>query len=143
VHAELRLAPDPVVLEVAARSIGGLCARTLTFGVGMSLEEIILRHAVGRPLGRLLRERHAAGVMMIPIPASGVLEAVDGREDALAVPGIIGLEITATVGHPIRGLPEGDRYLGFLFAKTDTPESAERVLREAHGRLRIRIAAGD
>ncbi len=152
VHAELRLpgvepgrlsdAPAdvrPVLLEVAARSIGGLCARSLTFGLGMSLEEVILRHALGRPLGRFPRERSASGVMMLPIPRAGTLRGVRGREEARAVPGVVGLEITAPLGHPIRPLPEGDRYLGFLFARAEEPEAVERALREGFGRLEIDI----
>ena len=60
VHAELRIGPSgaATVLELAARSIGGLCARSLRFGAGVSLEEVIIRHALGhgargsRPGGR-------------------------------------------------------------------------------------------
>ena len=140
VHAEARIDGDRVVLlEAAARSIGGLCSRTLRFGLGMSLEEVILRHALGRPLGRFSREAAAAGVMMVPIPHAGVLHAVGGREAAVEVDGIVGLEITATIGKPIRPLPEGDRYLGFLFARGDSPEGVEAALRAAHRELRIDI----
>jgi len=140
VHAEARIDGDRVVLlEAAARSIGGLCSRTLRFGLGMSLEEVILRHALGRPLGRFSREAAAAGVMMIPIPHAGVLHAVGGREAAVEVDGIVGLEITATIGKPIQPLPEGDRYLGFLFARGDSPERVEAALRAAHRELRIDI----
>lgn len=141
VHAELRLPPDgePVVLEIAARSIGGLCSRTLRFGAGISLEEVILRHALGLPLGALARTRAASGVMMIPIPRSGTLHAVDGVDDAKAVPGVEGVEITVPRGQPVRTLPEGDRYLGFIFAAGESPAGVEAALRDAHGRLRIRI----
>src|SRR4051794_34434056 len=76
VHAEARVPPEgpPVLLEIAARSIGGLCARTLRFGTGMSLEELILRHAVGLPVSDLHREAVAAGLLMRPIPAAGRLD---------------------------------------------------------------------
>ncbi|HEX4905300.1 MAG TPA: ATP-grasp domain-containing protein, partial [Acidimicrobiales bacterium] len=118
VHAEARITDDGtvVLIEVAARSIGGLCSRALTFGAGVSLEELILRHALHLPLDDLERERRASGVMMLPIPQSGVLREVRGREEALAVPGVGGLEITIPPGREVRALPEGDRYLGFLFA---------------------------
>lgn len=140
VHAELRIGSEQLwVLELAGRSIGGLCSRTLTFGLGVSLEELILRHALGRPVGRLLRGLEAAGVMMLPIPASGVLRAVGGREEALAVPGIVGLDVTATVGQPIRSYPEADRYLGFLFARGASPDEVEAALREGHRRLDVVI----
>jgi biotin carboxylase len=140
VHAELRL-PDegPVVLEVAARSIGGLCSRTLAFGAGISLEEVILRHAMDLPLGDLTRERNASGVMMIPIPASGTLRTVEGVDDARAVDGVVGLEITVPRGQAVRTLPEGDRYLGFIFATGTTPDEVEASLRDAHARLEIAI----
>ena len=141
VHAEARLSPAGVrVLEVAGRSIGGLCARALRFGAGVSLEEVILRHAVGLPIDDLRREAAASGVMMLPIRESGTLVAVRGQEEALAVPGIVGLEITIARGRPVVALPEGDRYLGFLFARGETLDDVEAALREAHGRLEVVIA---
>jgi biotin carboxylase len=140
VHAELRVDGDSVtVLELAARSIGGLCSRSLRFGLGVSLEELILRHALGLPLDGMRREDRAAGVMMLPIPRAGVLRRVGGLEEARAVPGIGGVEITVARGRPVRPLPEGDRYLGFVFAKGHTPEGVEATLREAHARLRVEI----
>lgn len=145
IHAEARITADgtPVMLELAARSIGGLCGRALRFGAGVSLEEVILRHALGLPLDTQ-REGVAAGVMMLPIPASGRLEAVDGVDAARAVPGVEGLEITVPPGREVQALPEGDRYLGFLFARGDTPAQVETALRQAFARLEVRItpAAG-
>jgi hypothetical protein len=133
---------EVTVLELAARSIGGLCSRSLRFGLGISLEEVILRHALGLPLDHLHREELASGVMMLPIPRAGVLREVRGQDEARAVPGVAGLEISIAPGRPVRPLPEGDRYLGFLFAKGDTPERVEAALREAHARLEIEIGAG-
>jgi biotin carboxylase len=141
IHAELRVNGDDVVmLELAARSIGGLCSRSLRFGLGMSLEELILRHALDLPLDGMKREERAAGVMMLPIPRAGTLREVRGQDEARAVPGIGGLEITVTPGRPMVPLPEGDRYLGFMFAKADTPEQVEAALREAHAKLEVDIA---
>ncbi len=137
VHAEVRVHDDALgrtqvrVIEVAARSIGGLCARTLRFGAGISLEEVILRHAVGMSLDGLEREPSAAGVMMLPIERAGTLAEVRGRGEALAIDGIVGLEITIPVGRELTPLPEGDRYLGFLFARASTPAAVEAALREA------------
>jgi biotin carboxylase len=140
IHAEARLAPEgPVLLEVAARSIGGLCARALRFGAGVSLEELLLRHALGLPTDGLVREDVASGVMMLPIPHSGVLREVGGQEAARAVPGIVGLEITVARGKSVRTLPEGDRYLGFLFARADAPDDVEAALRTAHSLLKVTI----
>ncbi len=140
VHAEVRLSDDGcVLLEVAARSIGGLCSRALTFGAGISLEEVILRHALGLDVGDLHRAKHASGVMMIPIPVAGALRSVGGRDEARAVTGIDGLEITIPMGQTVRTLPEGDRYLGFIFASGDDPADVEGALREAHARLQIAI----
>jgi biotin carboxylase len=140
IHAELRLGPPPRVLELAARSIGGLCARSLRFGLGVSLEELIVRHALGMPLDHMRREELASGVMMLPIPRAGVLEAVRGQDAARAVPHVAGLEISIAPGRTVTPLPEGDRYLGFLFAKADTPEQVEAALRDAHARLDVEIA---
>ena len=140
VHAELRVnAGGPWVLEVAARSIGGLCSRTLRFGTGMTLEEIILRHALGWPIDSLARERRPAGVMMIPIPRAGRLQAVHGTEAAGAVPGIEDVTITAHAGQDLVPLPEGWQYLGFIFARADTPDAVEAALRDAHARLTFDI----
>lgn len=141
VHAEARVDGGRVwMLELAARSIGGLCARSLRFGAGVSLEEVILRHALGLPVGDLRREAPASGVMMLPIRRAGVLQGVRGQAEARAVPGITGLEIAIGPGRPVRPLPEGDRYLGFLFARGDTPAFVEHALRAAHERLEIDVA---
>ncbi len=140
IHAELRIDGGSVwMLELAARSIGGLCSRSLRFGMGVSLEELILRHALGLPLDELSREAAASGVMMLPIPKAGVLKEVRGQARARAVPGVTGLEISIARGKPVRVLPEADRYLGFLFARGETPEQVERTLRTAHGQLEIAI----
>ena len=140
VHAELRVDGSQVsVLELAARSIGGLCSRALRFGAGISLEQVILRHALGLGLDDVARESTASGVMMIPIPGAGVLGAVDGQEEARAVHGIAGLEITIARGGRVVPLPDGDRYLGFLFARGASAAAVEFSLRDAHARLRIAI----
>jgi hypothetical protein len=147
VHAELRLGADGPdgtddgvrVLEVAARTIGGLCARTLRFGAGIALEELVLRHALGLPTDGLTRERDASGVMMLPIPRAGVLRGVRGQDAARAVPGVVGLELTINPGRPVRPLPEGDRYLGFVFARGETPAAVEDALRTAHAALDVVI----
>jgi len=140
VHAELRVNDDgPWVLEVAARSIGGLCSRTLRFGTGMTLEEIILRHALGWTIDTLERERPAAGVMMIPIPKAGVLHDVQGLREAKATRLVEDVVISAHVGQEVVPLPEGWQYLGFIFARGDAPADVEDALRIAHSRLRFGI----
>ncbi len=142
VHAELRLAPGgPVVLEIAARSIGGLCSRTLRFGAGLTLEEVLVAHAMGLPLDFLRREARASGVMMLPIPRRGVLHRVGGVQAARDVAGVEDVVITVPEGREVVPLPEGDSYLGFLFAKGETPAEVERALREAHRRLAFDIRA--
>ena len=140
IHAELRINDaGPWLIELAARSIGGLCSRTLRFGTGMSLEEIILRHALGWPIASLERERPAAGVMMIPIPRGGILDEVRGLEAARAVDGIEDVTISIPKGHPVVALPEGSRYLGFIFSRGATPAEAETALRRAHALLDFTI----
>jgi len=140
VHAELRLGDHgAVIIEIAPRSIGGHCSRTLRFGQGASLEELILRHALGMNLSGLERESRAAGVMMIPIPAAGVLEKVEGRAQAAGVPGVEEVEISIRPGQEVVPPPEGSRYLGFIFARAEGPEQAEAALRQAHGCLAFRI----
>lgn len=143
IHAELRLSrAGPRVLEVAARAIGGLCSRVLRFGTGLSLEELILRHALGMDIGPFQREEAAAGVMMLPIPEAGVYRRVEGLEAARRVPGIAELTITAKEGQTLLPLPEGASYLGFLFARGPSPQQVEDALRFAHQQLRFEIVAG-
>lgn len=139
VHAELRVNDRGAwMLEVAGRSIGGLCSQILRFGVDASLEELILRQACGLPLATT-RAGHAVGVMMIPIPAKGILQKVDGVDHAAATAGVTGVEITARIGYPITPLPEGESYLGFIFAQGATPALVETSLRTAHDHLHFTI----
>ncbi len=140
VHAEMRINEQGVFpIDIAARSIGGLCSRTLSFGTGMSLEELILRHATGDALPSVERESQAAGVMMIPIPGAGTLKTVKGISEAEAGPLIKSVTITTHLEAKVVPLPEGGDYLGFIFARGETPEVVEIALREAHGRLNFEI----
>jgi biotin carboxylase len=145
VHAEFRINDEGVwPLEVAPRPIGGLCARALRFldmdtGHVIGLEELLLRHAVDLPGCDWAREPMASGVMMIPVPRSGVLEAVDGEQEARRVAGISELQITARMHEYLAAWPEGSSYLGFLFARAETPEAAETALQLAHSKLRFSI----
>jgi biotin carboxylase len=135
VHAELRYNErGAFVIELAARPIGGRCSAVLRFGTS-SLEEIIVRHALGMPIPSLQRERLAAGVMMIPIPGAGALQEVRGVAEAKAVPLIEDVQITAHPGEMLVPFPEGSRYPGFIFARGETPAVVETALREAHRRL--------
>ena len=140
VHAELRLPPGelPVMVEVAARSIGGSCAKTLRFTGESTLEELILRQAFGMDYAPE-REKTAGGVMMIPIPEGGILRGVHGLDAAGQVPLIEEIEISAPLHQKVVPLPEGDSYLGFIFARGETPEAVEAALREAHQKLSFTI----
>jgi hypothetical protein len=143
IHGEVRLNErGPWILEVAARSIGGLCARTLRFGAGLALEELILRHAAGLPLDEasLRREAAASGVMMLPIREAGRLVEVRGQDEVRALSGIVGLSITIPRGGELVPLPEGDRYLGFLFGRGETPGEVEASLRQAAALLEVDVA---
>lgn len=140
IHAELRINDRGAwIVEIAGRSIGGLCSRTLRFGTDASLEELILRQATGLSLEGLTREGQAGGVMMIPIPEAGILRCVHGVDKAKAVPGIEDVQITAQLNYPLVPLPEGDAYLGFIFASGDSPEAVEAALRAAHAELHFEI----
>ncbi|HLX89157.1 MAG TPA: ATP-grasp domain-containing protein [Acidimicrobiales bacterium] len=144
VHAEVRVEGGrAAVIEVAARTIGGLCARTLSFGTGHTLEELVIAHAVGLPLEPMARRREAAGVLMIPVPRAGTLRAVSGRDDVLALPGVTGLEITTAVGKVVAPPPEGNRYLGFVFARGLRPADVESALRAARARLVVDVEPMD
>ena len=141
VHIELKIHNGRAsVLEVAARSIGGLCSRSLNFGLmGTTLESLILRNAVGMDKPELRREQHASGVLMIPIPSSGLLGSIEGIDETLTIPNITGVDITINVGSEILAPPEGDRYLGFVFARADTPDAVESALREAKDTIAVLV----
>ncbi len=135
-HAELRINAAGVwPLELNARSIGGRCSTTVRLDAGMALEELTLMQAVGRPLPQLLREPGSRGVMMIPIPADGLLREVRGLDAARSVDGVDEVDISARLHYPLVRLPEGDGYLGFILAHADTPAAVEEALRAAHGCL--------
>jgi hypothetical protein len=159
VHAECRVTDDGdvYVLEVAARPIGGLCSRVLRFARRDSaggpertaprpddhwrLEHVLMEHAVRRPIDRYERERGGAAVMMVPIPARGLLKGVSGEEDARRVAGVDEIRITAKRDQLLEPLPDAGSYLGFIFARGAAPADAERAVREAHARLHFDIAA--
>jgi biotin carboxylase len=138
IHAELRgEAGAARVIEIAARSIGGMCSKVLRFGDGSTLEGVILRHALGFVATPPAREADAAGVMMLQAPATGRFESIEGVEDARCVEGIDEIIVSATPGRELAPLPEGFLYLGFLFARASTPQEVERALREAIGRIDV------
>ncbi len=139
-HAELRVNDEgPWVIEVAARSIGGLCGRALRFGVDTTLEELLVRHAMGIEAIAEEREGAASGVMMIPTPRAGILERIDGVDAATRVRGIDGVTVRSLGAH-VAPPPDGDAYLGFIFARGESPGEVESALREAHALLVVHIA---
>ena len=140
VHAECRVNDQGIyVLEVASRPIGGLCSKAIRFSTGdggvATLEEVLLRHALGEPVKTYRRINRASGVMMIPIPRRGVYRGVSGVENARRIAGIDDVIITAKPDSTLVPLPEGRSYLGFIFATSDSPASVEEALRRAHERL--------
>ncbi|MEK7747572.1 MAG: ATP-grasp domain-containing protein [Nitrospirota bacterium] len=159
VHAELRInEKGAFIIEIAARTIGGICSRTLRFGLGVSLEEIMLQHAVATatprmtaPVGRgentntvipienLKIQSGASGVMMIPIPKAGILADITGVEEAKKLPLIEGIHIMIRRKQKVIPLPEGRRYFGFIFARGETPEAVETALRKAHQTIKLTI----
>ena len=147
IHAECRVSSDGVyVLELAARPIGGLCSKVLRFDRvpridNASLEDVLLRHAVGGDVSMIAREARAAGVMMIPIPRKGTLKRVHGIEQASAISGIEEVKITAKADQLLEPLPEAGSYLGFIFARAAAPVEVVRALKAAHAELRFDVAA--
>ena len=140
IHAEMRVNEHGVtMLEIAPRSIGGLCSRALRFTDGATLESLILRHALGEDVSVIERESRASGVMMLPIQGSGILRGVRGVEAAARVPGVEDVHIAIPVGQRVVPLPEGARYLGFVFARGDRPSEVEEALRLAQAKIAFDI----
>jgi biotin carboxylase len=141
-HAEFRVNEEgPWVLEAAPRPIGGLCSRALRFGAeGISLEELLVRHALALGGSDLEREESASGVMMIPVPRSGIFEGVEGIEEAEKVGGVDEIRITARLHDYVAAWPEGSSYLGFIFARAKSPGEVESALRAAHAKLQFKFS---
>lgn len=140
IHAECRINEKGVwILEVAARTIGGMCGRLLSLGTGYSLEELVLLHAMGKRV-KIKTVETAAGVLMIPIPSAGILKRVEGLLEAQRIPFITELNIEVRDGYELVPLPEGNSYLGFIFSEAPTVEEAEKALRDAHDCLNVVIA---
>lgn len=140
VHAEVRInGGDGVIIEVASRTIGGDCARLLRFGAGQALEDLVISHAVGKPLA-VMPQEGGAGVLMIPVSEAGILRRIEGIPAARAVPWIDDILIGIREGYELVPLPEGAAYLGFIFAHAPTPAAAEAALRESHAKLKIVVA---
>lgn len=142
IHAEVRVGPtgDVSVLEVAARTIGGLCSRALRLATGRSLEEVVLAHAAGIDAGSLDVDPASAGVVMLAVPAAGIFVRMDGLDTARSIPGITGIDITVTPGAAVVPLPRDSRYLGFVFARGPSPRVVEATLRAAVAQIGIVIA---
>ncbi|MFZ0014427.1 MAG: ATP-grasp domain-containing protein [Acidimicrobiia bacterium] len=141
VHIELKVERDRArIIEIAARSIGGLCSRSLNFGLmGTTLESLILRNSLGLGRTHLRREPVSSGVLMIPTPASGTLRAVGGQEETRRIPGITGIDLTMVPGDRVYAPPDGERYLGFVYARADRPEEVESALRKAMSTLEVQL----
>jgi len=143
IHAECRINDDGIwVVEIAARTIGGLCGRLLKFGTGLSLEELVLAHAIGEPIPMVeqTEQEHASGVLMIPIPRHGILKRVEGLLAAQKISLIDDVSIQIQEGYEVTPLPEGSSYLGFIFASGGSTAEVEQALRDAHACLKIVIA---
>lgn len=141
-HIEMRVDDEgvPRVIEVAARSIGGLCSRSLNFGLmGTTLESLILRNAMGLDVSRLHREPVASGVLMIPTPGTGVVTAIVGEQETRDIAGITGMDLTVSPGSEVMAPPEGDRYIGFVYARSDRPEQVEAALRKAMEKIEVQL----
>ena len=141
IHAEIRIeAGRPQVLEIAGRTIGGLCGRALRFGLlGAPLETMVLRHALGMRKKSMHRETVASGVLMIPIPHAGILRAVSGVDAVRGLVGVVSVDITAPLGTAVAPPPDGDRYLGFVFARADDPATVEATLRTAMEMVTVEV----
>jgi biotin carboxylase len=142
VHAEFRLGSGaPTLLDLASRSIGGHCSAVLRFRSGASLEEVILRQAMGMSLPDLRLEAGPAGVLMLTPPRAGRLVSIEGRDAVLRIPGVEAVDLTGTPGSWVAPAPDGDRYLGFVFARAGSPAAVRAALAAARDRLVVTVEA--
>ena len=146
VHVELRYnAQGPWLIELAARPIGGKCGQVLRFGSdgATTLEQLVLGRTLGQLDGRLSRESQAVAVMMMPVPEAGILRRVTGVAEALAVPGVYDVVVTVHAGQELAPLPEDSKYVGFIFARGDTPDQVEAAVRKANGLINLEFVNED
>lgn len=137
VHAEARLTDKGVfLLEMASRTIGGQCAQIIEYVIGVPLEELIIQMMCLESV-KLTRSSDHAGVLMIPIRQKGILKRVEGLLQARQVNHITNLEIHIQPGYELVPLPQGNSYLGFIFARAKTFGDTLESLREAHTKLRF------
>jgi hypothetical protein len=124
---------------VAARTIGGECAKVLEFASGHSIETLAICAALDRPLPAM-QIHHSAGVLMLPTPKSGILKRIEGILAAQQVPLIESIAIAIREGHELVSLPEGSGYLGFIFATGPSAAEVEHALRSAYDKLTIVVS---
>ena len=137
VHAEARLAADgPVLIELAARTIGGQCGQLIEFSRAQKLEELVISGMCG-VVPEPGRQQESAGVLMIPITSSGILKRVEGLTEAMQTPYVKDVEIHINPGYELLPLPEGASYLGFIFAQAPDAEQTYNALKTAYSRLRF------
>lgn len=140
VHVECMVDGDRVwFLELAARTIGGFCGRALEQG-GVSLEELVIRHAIGMDLPERTAV-HATGVLMLPVPDAGRVTAVRGVEMAGTVDGVTSVVMSVGIGEEVLPLPVGNRYAGFVFARGDYTDEVEAALRAAWSVIEVEVSA--
>ncbi len=140
IHAELRVnQQDAWILEVASRTIGGDCARSLDAGNDFNLEQLVISLAINKPVN-VMPPENARGVMMIPIKQAGILRRVEGLPAARKVANIEKVDIIIREGNELIPLPEGNQYPGYIFAQADTPEEVVYALRESYDKLTFVVA---
>jgi len=139
-HAELRLTPDgPRLLEIAARRIGGICSSMFAYSLGIDFNELIFKVALGDPYEIHRSKRRPSGVMMIPVPAKGLLVQVEGIETARNVEGVLDVTLRVRPGDMILTFPEQSCYIGFILAVGENPEQVQDTLLLAHSKLKLVI----
>ena len=137
IHAECRIDSENRIwiLEVASRTIGGDCARVLD-NENFSIEELAILLAIGQPVTPYIAEQ-ARGVMMIPIRQKGLLKRVEGLLQASKIKHIDKIDIIIGEGHELIPLPEGNQYLGYIFASAESTEQVTAAIREAYALLKF------
>jgi len=137
VHAEARLSDaGPILLELAARTIGGQCGQLVEFSLQQKLEELVIQGMCGL-VPHTDKATESAGVLMIPITDRGILQRVEGLTAALQTEYIRDIEIHINPGYELTPLPEGASYLGFIFAQAPGYEQTYTALKSAYAKLRF------
>ena len=144
-YTQLRIGPDgPQVIEVAARLGGGHDAELCKLALGVDLNGLALQAALGESIwSAALQPTPEVGgaIVRFLVPPEGVLEEVEGVDEARVVEGVHDVRIYREPGHVFGPFLRGADRAGAVLATGDSREEALARADEAAGLIRFKVGA--